>query len=349
MTWRRRISSFDIVEAPMKMLVPKYSEGSLRDLAFHHRDDLLGGVPAAEVLVPLPLHVGRPIGRAFGDDELQVGMPFERSGEQQVPQRTRAPPHHLGEVDADLVVELVAGRLARMRVNGQLCGRTRRPHRIVGRVVVGRAVVPHRRDHDAANARLAGQILDLGDGAFDVVSDGHQRDARSPFGTRRAEFDEELVVRACPGKREVGIFDRARRQARAERRRFHTRDRVAVGENDFCGHAVGVELFVAMLRVVGAFETLFVLRLPVHDVVVVEPQLLGAPRLALGQKLVELRVVLGLEVGAIVLALQAGVPVGRHDDVAIHRYPLSSDCPVAKGTPRWLQRPLTTPAAGCVR
>ena len=34
MTWRRRISSGDIVDAPMKMLVPKYSDGSFEILPF---------------------------------------------------------------------------------------------------------------------------------------------------------------------------------------------------------------------------------------------------------------------------------------------------------------------------
>ena len=34
MTWRRRISSFDIVDAPTKMFSPKYSDGSFERMPF---------------------------------------------------------------------------------------------------------------------------------------------------------------------------------------------------------------------------------------------------------------------------------------------------------------------------
>ena len=122
---------------------------------------------------------------------------------------------------------------------------------------------------------------------------------------------------ARAGERELGILDHPGRQPGAERRRLHPGDRVGVGEDHLGGHAVGVHLLVALLGVERAAQPFFVLGLPVRDVVVVELHLLVAVGLALGEELVERRVVPLVEVRPVLLARQPGVRVGRDDDVAV--------------------------------
>ena len=56
-------------------------------------------------------------------------------------------------------------------------------------------------------------------------------------------------MRTRARERELGILDHPRRQARAERRRFHPGDRVGVGEDHLGRHAVGVHLLVALLGI----------------------------------------------------------------------------------------------------
>ena len=121
------------------------------------------------------------------------------------------------------------------------------------------------------------------------------------------------------GEGQLGVLDGPGEQARAERRRGLTGDGVGVGEEHVGGHPVGVELLVPDDRVVGALQALFVVGLPAHDVVVVEGQRLLAVGGPLGQVLLEGREVPAVEVGAVVLAGQAGMPVGRDDDVAVAR------------------------------
>src|SRR4029079_9389192 len=117
-----------------------------------------------------------------------------------------------------------------------------------------------------------------------------------------------------------------RRQARAERRRFHAGDRIRVGEDHLGRDAVGVHLLVTLLGVERAAETLLVLGLPVRDVVVVELHLQVAIGLPLLEVLVEGAVVPLVEIRAVLLAGQARVRVGGDDRVAIvlfHRLLLS--------------------------
>ena len=110
-------------------------------------------------------------------------------------------------------------------------------------------------------------------------------------------------------------------QARPEGRRRHAGDGVGIGEHDLGGDTVSVELLVALFDVPGAAQTLFVLGLPPHDVVVIHLELLVAVGLALRKVLVELRVVRGVEVWPVLLTVQPGVGVGRNDRVAVaHRF-----------------------------
>ena len=127
----------------------------LGDLAGQQRGHLLGGVTAAHVLVPLPHHVGRPVGGRLGHHVLESREALEDPGEEQVPHGPGRPPDHLGQVDADVVVVLVLRRLARVGVHGETGGLARRPHRVVVGVVVGLEVVPHRRHHDALGSPAA--------------------------------------------------------------------------------------------------------------------------------------------------------------------------------------------------
>ena len=92
--------------------------------------------------------------------------------------------------------------------------------------------------------------------AVDVVADRHEADAGAPLRARRAQVDEEAVVRAGARERELGVLDRPGRQAGAERRRLHPGDRVGVREDHLGRDAVGVHLLVALLGVERAAQTL---------------------------------------------------------------------------------------------
>ena len=173
---------------------------------------------AAHVLVPLPHHVGGPIGGRLGDDELEVGVALEDPAEQHVPAGAHRPPDDLGQVDPDVIAVLGLGRLARVGVHGEAVGLARGPDRVVDAVVVRRAVVPHGRHHYAPDARVLRDPLDLFHRSFRSVADGHQGDARSALGAVGAQVDEEAVVGAGAGERQVGVVDLARRQTSAERR-----------------------------------------------------------------------------------------------------------------------------------
>ena len=180
--------------------------------------------------------------------------------------------------------------------------------------------------HDPADARLLGQPLDLGHRALDAMGDGHQRDAAVAFRAAAAHLGQEAVVGPRPGEGQLGVGDGSGREPGAEGRRGHARDGVGVGEHDLGGHAVGVELLVALVDVPGAAQALLVVGLPPHDVVVIHLQLLVAVGVALGQVLVELTVVGRVEVGPVALAGQAGMGVGGDDQVAVaHRFAPSTE------------------------
>ena len=156
---------------------------------------------------------------------------------------------------------------------------------------------------------------------------GTERDAAVALRAAAAHFGQEAVVRPCAGEGQLGVGDGARRQPGAERWRGHARDGVGVGEHDLGGDAVGVELLVPLVDVPGAAEALLVVGLPAHDVVVIHLEQLVAVGVPLGQVVVELRVVGRVEVGTVALGGQAGMGVGRNDQVAVvaHRFAPSTE------------------------
>ena len=288
MTWRRRISSFDIVDAPDEDVLAEVLRRQLGEDALHQRGHLLRRVPAAEVLVPLPLHVGDPVGGALGDDELQAREALERAAEQEVPHRAGGPPHDLGQVDADVVVHLLARRLARVGVHREARRPGTRPTPGRRRVVVGRAVPPHRRDHHAADAGLVGQPLDLRDARVDVVGDRHEPDAAPALGAVAHSSTRKRLWARAPAKASSGSSI-----IPADRPAPNGGDSMPVmasasGKITSADDAVGVHLLVALLGVERAAQTLLVLGLPARDVVVVELQGLVAVALPLGEERVEL-------------------------------------------------------------
>ena len=78
----------------------------------------------------------------------------------------------------------------------------------------------------------------------------------APRRARRAQLDEEAVVRAGARERELGVLDHPGREAGAERRRLHAGDRVGVREDHLGRDAVGVHLLVALLGVERAAQAL---------------------------------------------------------------------------------------------
>ena len=97
-----------------------------------------------------------------------------------------------------------------------------------------------------------GQPLDLRHRALDAVGDGHQCDATVALRAAGAHLGQEAVVGACAREGQLGVGDRPGREAGTEGRRGHAGDGVGVGEHDLGGHAVRVELLVALLDVPGA-------------------------------------------------------------------------------------------------
>ncbi len=236
-----------------------------------------------------------------------------------MPHRPGGPPHDLGEVDADVLAHLLARGLARVGVDGEAGGLTGRPDRVVGGVVVRQAVPPHGRDHHAPDARLARQPLDLLHPPLDVVGDGHEGDAAPALRAVAAHLDQEAVVGPGPGVGQLGVVDHPRPQPGAERGRGVAGDGVGVGEHHLGRHAVRVHLLVPLLGVEGTPETLFVVGLPAHDVVVVELQGLVPVRVDLRQVVVEAPVVALVEVLPVALGGQPAVGVRRDDRVAVGR------------------------------
>ena len=109
------------------------------------------------------------------------------------------------------------------------------------------------------------------------------------LGAAGAHLGQEAVVGPGAGEGKFGVGDLPGAETGPEGWRGHAGDGVGVGEHDLGGHAVRVELLVALLDVPGAAQALFVLGLPAHDVVVIHLERLVAVRVALGQVLVELR------------------------------------------------------------
>ena len=180
-------------------------------------------------------------------------------------------------------------------------------------------IAPHRRDHDAADTGLVGEPFDFGDRTLDAVGDRHEADTGAPLGTRRGQFDEKTVVGACAREREIGIFDHAGRQARAERRRFHAGDRVGVGKDHLGRNTVGVHFLVASFGVPRAAQTFFVGLFPVGDVFVVQLHREFVIGVLLGENFVEGGVILRVEIRAVLLTRQARMRIGADNRVALGR------------------------------
>ena len=149
------------------------------------------------------------------------------------------------------------------------------------------------------------------------MTDRDEADPGPAFGALGAQVDEEAIVRTRAREREFGVFDLARREPGAERRRLHTGDRVGIGEDDLGRDTVGVHFLVALCRVVRAAQPFFVRGLPVGDVVVVQHHLLVTVRLPLGEELVERVEVTRVEVRPVVLTREPRVRVGGDDRVAV--------------------------------
>jgi len=129
------------------------------------------------------------------------------------------------------------------------------------------------------------------------------------------QFEQILKTAAAEGHRRV--VDPPRGAAVAERWRLLPGDRVAVGEDHLAGDPVGVELLVADLGVVRALQPFGVVALPLRHVLAVDLLHQAAVVVALQHPLVELGVVPGLQVLAVLLHLQAGMGVRRDDHVRL--------------------------------
>ena len=155
---------------------------------------------------------------------------------------------------------------------------------------------------------------------------GTERDAAVALRAAGAHLGQEAVVGPGAGEGQLGVGDLPRRETRAKGWRRHPGDGVRVGEHHLGRHAVRVKLLVALLHVPSPAQTFFVLGLPAHYVVVIHLQRLVALLVPLGQVLVELGVVGGVQVGPVPLGGQAGVRVGGDDDVAVaHRFAPSTE------------------------
>ena len=123
----------------------------------------------------------------------------------------------------------------------------RGPERIVGRIAVRLAVGGEGGEHDALEPQLGG-ALQLGNGLLRV----DQRDvgrAVQAVGIVAAEVRDPVVVHPVVSQREVGVGD------------FLLPQQADCGVQDRGVDAVGVELFDALVRVVGALGTVHVAEL----------------------------------------------------------------------------------------
>ncbi len=276
-------------------------------------------VGATEHHVGFPEEVAEPPRPALDRHVLEVRVLVELPREQELPQRTVGPEgdleHVLGHV---LVVRLGVG-LTRMGVHDKTGLVAGLPDRVVLLVTVRLGVVPHRRDHDPLDAGLVGEGVDLLHRLLDTMGDRHEGHTRAARWIRRAELLEPAVVGSGAGPGQLRVGDGTGMQAGTERRRLHAGHGVAVGEDHLAGDAVGIECLVADLGVVGALKAPFVLPLPLLDILAVH-LLDHRPVFVAGlEPLVELCVYGALEVGAVVLDIEAGVGVGTDDDVRVVR------------------------------
>src|SRR5207244_12016736 len=108
------------------------------------------------------------------------------------------PPHRFAGVDAQVLAVLLTGGGARVGVHGHVELLADGPHRVVGRVVVGRPRPPHGRDQDAAPQAVLAGPADLVHGGAHVVADGHQGDAGPALGAVRAQTGQPAVVGPGP-------------------------------------------------------------------------------------------------------------------------------------------------------
>ena len=188
-------------------------------------------------------------------------------------------------------------------------------------------------EHATVQARFV-RAPDLGDRARNVAEDRRDREALAPLGGVRAELGTPPVVRACTGQHELGIELGADHEPGTERRAHAPGRRVGPGEDHFGGHAVVVELLVALRRIpaaaqpalVEALLALFVAEPLFLELVVAahhqRPALfahLREERFALDERVVERVAVLGIDVGLVVGRLRSGMAVGRDDEVVVHR------------------------------
>lgn len=129
------------------------------------------------------------------------------------------------------------------------------------------------------------------------------------WGIGGAESLQPAVVGPCSGERQLGVGDLSGGETGAEGRRLLAGHRVSVREDHLAGDAVGIQLLVADVGVVGAPQSLGVVALPLLDVVTIHLFHQSTMVVPLGRPLVELAVVSRLQVLAVVLHLQSGVGV----------------------------------------
>ena len=348
---REVVSPHDVVDAdlvPASDFPPARVRRTDLDVAVEvvarlHRQvrEPVGRLPRAVVpvvgVVEHPEEVGGPEAPRFRHRELQARETLERARAQQEPERPRRPPPRLGDVHA---VETLAGAVvlvragAGVRVHRHVELFAHGPDRVVDVVRVRRVRAPLRRDeHAAVQARLVG-APDLRDRAGNVAQDGRHREALAPLGGVRAQVGAPTVVRACAGEEEHGIEVGADHETGTERSAHAAGRRVGAREDHFGGHAVVVELLVALRRVPPAAQPAFMEAL--LALLVPEPLLLELvvaahhqraallahlreERFALDEGAVERVAVLGIDVGLVVGRLRTGVAVGRDDEVVVHR------------------------------
>ena len=134
----------------------------------------------------------------------------------------------------------------------------------------------------------------------------------------RAQVGEPTVVRLRAGQSQYRIHVARQSEASTERHAGAALDGIGVGEHHFTSNAIAVEFEVATVGIPTTAQGFFVLFEPLLGVVLVAYTKARAGLEyggALAEELVELRMHLLREIGAVVLGGQASVAVGRDDDV----------------------------------
>jgi len=269
--------------------------------------------------VHAPQQIVHPERAAFGDAEAQAGEALEHPRPQEEPQRPGRPEANFGGVNADV---WAVGRLvghAGVHVHRHLQLLTYRPDRVVHRVVIGLVWLPHRRDEDAAPQSRGVGPPDLGDRLLHPGDNRHQRHPGPALGAGGAQLGQPAVVGRGPGQQQIGRGVGVGAQPRPEGCRGAGGDRVGVGEDHLAHHPVVGQLGVAPLGVPAAPQPLGVLGVPLLGELGVE-KALGGHLLLPGpgeDRLVEGLPKLRVEPLAILLVGQAGVAVGRDDQIRV--------------------------------